>query len=362
MDRLKELVDEAPITRVVNLILSQAINDGASHIHIEGEAKMVRVRYRVDGVLHEVMNPPKHIHLPIVARIKKLAGMNVADHQAPQSGLIKLTHDGRDFHLIVSSCPTLHGERVVIRLTVLDGPLPQLDDFGPAAARLESIIERPHGLVLVAGPAGSGRSTLVAKLLSLIDNRHVVQCEPGYARHLPGVTQVDLSGPQGLVETLPTLIQQDTDVVAVPQCWKQEELGLLLQMAASRSLVLASWLGEDLNEVHTRLLESAPEPHLVPSALRAIVVLRTFPKLCSCSLPEASPDLIRLLGDKNWRSRGGCDRCKMTGLRGRIWACEVQEFPFGDRGPTLREQALQLAEAGLIEAGTLGAWLTRAPA
>lgn len=212
------MTDDAPILRVVNLIISQAINDKASDIHIEAEAKAVKVRYRVDGVLHEVMSPPKHIQAPMISRIKIMASMDIAERRIPQDGKIHLTHDGREFDLRVSTFSTVHGEKTVIRILDKGSVMLGLNKLGFYDDNLriwEGVVDHPYGMLLVTGPTGSGKSTTLYSCLNKLNrgDRNLMTCEDPVEYQIPGINQVQTNIKAGLTfaSALKSFLRRDQE-------------------------------------------------------------------------------------------------------------------------------------------------------
>ncbi len=287
LDKLKELVDEAPIVRVVNLIISQAINDKASDIHIEPEAKSVRVRYRVDGVLHEVMQPPKHIQAPMVSRVKIMANMDIAERRVPQDGKIHLRHDNREFDLRVSTVPTVHGEKVVMRIldksSVMLG-LNKLGFYPEVQMPFEGILEKPYGMLLVTGPTGSGKSTTLYSCLNKLNtgNVNILTVEDPVEYQLPGINQVQTNEKAGLTfaTALRAFLRQDPDIIMVGEIRDTETARIAVEAALTGHLVLSTLHTNDSAGAITRLTEMGVEPFLCASAVIGVLAQRLARSIC----------------------------------------------------------------------------------
>ena len=366
LDKLKEMVDEAPIVRVVNLIISQAINDKASDIHIEPEAKSVRVRYRVDGVLHEVMSPPKHIQAPMVSRIKIMANMDIAERRIPQDGKIHLTHEGREFDLRVSTVPTVHGEKTVMRILDKSSVMLGLNKLGFADDNLElweSVVDKPYGMLLVTGPTGSGKSTTLYSCLNKLNagDKNITTCEDPVEYQVSGINQVQTNNKAGLTfaKALKSFLRQDPDIIMVGEIRDGETAKIAVEAALTGHLVLSTLHTNDSTGAISRLVEMGVEPFLVSSALVGVLAQRLSRCICPNCKEGFTPPVeavrkfgMAMFGDSDiqfYRGRG-CDHCKMTGYRGRSGIHEV--FTLSDRTRALilqRASATEIRQAAVEE-------------
>lgn len=358
LDRLKELVDEAPIVRVVNLIISQAINDRASDIHIEPELKSVRVRYRVDGVLHDVMSPPKHIQAPMVSRIKIMSNMDIAERRIPQDGKIHLRHDNREYDLRVSTLPTIHGEKVVMRILDKSSVMLGLNKLGflpDTQAPFESIVEKPYGMLLVTGPTGSGKSTTLYSCLNKLNSgdKNILTVEDPVEYQLPGVNQVQVNEKAGLTfaNALRCFLRQDPDIIMVGEVRDPETARIAIEAALTGHLVLSTLHTNDAAGAMSRLVEMGMEPFLVASSVIGILAQRLARTICpNCKETyNPPPESVRKFGLSAYTDsevslyRGrGCDFCKMTGYKGRTGIFEL--MPVTDRIRSLTLQRASSAE------------------
>lgn len=311
-EALKEMIDEPPIVRVVNLIISQAINDAASAIHIDPGERESRVRYRVDGLLHEVMNPPRHVHLPVTARLKVMAGLDMAERRIPQDGKILLTHDGKKFDLRVSVLPCAYGEKVVLRIQPSESML-ALEELGFAPSLLadwRALLQQPRGLILVSGPSGSGKSTTLRASLAGLESagRSLLSIEDPVGPRLPGVSQVQVNNRVGLTvgSALRSALRADPEVVMVGLLHGSEAAALAVDAAGGRCLVLAGCYHYSAAGAVEQLLHHLGiEPYLVAMALRGSLHQRLVRRVCpECKL-------------------AGCDRCKQAGYRGQLGVQEL---------------------------------------
>lgn len=359
LDKLKELVDEAPIVRVVNLIISQAINDKSSDIHIEPEAKTVRVRYRVDGVLHEVMQPPKHIQAPMVSRIKIMSNLDIAERRIPQDGKIHLKHDNKEYDLRVSTVPCVHGEKVVMRIldkgSVMLG-LNKLGFFPEIQQSIEDLVDKPYGMVLVTGPTGSGKSTTLYSVLNRVNKVgvNIMTVEDPVEYQIQGINQVQQNVKAGMTfaGALRAFLRQDPDIIMVGEIRDGETAQIAVEAALTGHLVLSTLHTNDAPGAITRLTEMGIEPFLCSSSIICVLAQRLARTICpNCKESYIPPmESVRKFGlaaytDSEitfYRGRG-CDNCKMSGYKGRTGIHEL--LTVSDR---LRSLILQRASTAEI--------------
>lgn len=367
VDKLKELVDEAPIVRVVNLIISQAINDKASDIHIEPDSKSVRVRYRVDGVLHDVMSPPKHIQAPMVSRIKIMANMDIAERRIPQDGKIHLKHEKKEFDLRVSSLPVIHGEKIVMRIldksSIMLG-MDKLGFYGDSQKLFESIVEKPYGMILVTGPTGSGKSTTLYSCLHKLNtgNNNIITVEDPVEYQLPGVNQVQVNEKAGLTfaNALRCFLRQDPDIIMVGEIRDSETAKIAIEAALTGHLVLSTLHTNDAAGAVTRLIEMGVEPFLVASSVIGVLAQRLPRVICpNCKEPfNPPPESVRKFGlasgsdSKVTFYKGmGCDNCKQTGYKGRTGVYELLHISDRIRSLILKKASTTEIKQTAIEEG-----------
>lgn len=358
LEDMKKMVEDAPIVRVVNLVISQAINDKASDIHIEPEARTVKVRYRVDGVLHDVMTPPKHIQAPMVSRIKIMAAMDIAERRVPQDGKIHLTHDGREFDLRVSTIPCVHGEKTVMRILDKGNVQLGLNKLGFYEHNLqlwESIVEKPYGMLLVTGPTGSGKSTTLYSCLNKLNrgDRNLTTVEDPVEYQIPGINQVQTNPKAGLTfaTALKAFLRQDPDILMVGEIRDEQTAKIAVEAALTGHLVLSTLHTNDACGAISRLVEMGVEPFLVSSALIGVLAQRLARQICpNCKESFRPPvEAVRKLGlsvygdsDISFFRGRGCDHCKSTGYRGRTGIHEVLQI-------SERVRSLILARASTAE-------------
>ncbi|HBM96290.1 TPA: type II secretion system protein GspE [bacterium UBP9_UBA11836] len=367
INKLKEMVDEAPIVRVVNLIISQAISDKASDIHIEPEARNVKVRYRVDGVLHDVMSPPKHIQAPMVSRIKIMANMDIAERRIPQDGKIHLRHDGREFDLRVSTVPCIHGEKVVMRILDRGSVMLGLNKLGFSDINqrmFEDVVEKPYGMILVTGPTGSGKSTTLYSCLNKLNTglTNILTIEDPVEYQLPGINQVQVNNKADLTfaSALRAFLRQDPDIIMVGEIRDTETARIAVEAALTGHLVLSTLHTNDASGAISRLVEMGVEPFLVASSVIGVLGQRLARTICpNCKEPyEPTPEAVRRFGLSmysdttiNFYRGRGCDNCKMTGYRGRTGIHEILTITDRVRALILHRSSTAEIKQAAIEEG-----------
>ncbi|MGH8532933.1 MAG: type II secretion system ATPase GspE [Gammaproteobacteria bacterium] len=367
IERLKDLASEAPIVRLVNHLINRAIDSRASDIHIEPFENRLKVRYRIDGVLHEVESPPARSTAAVISRVKIMAKLNIAERRLPQDGRIQLRVQGKEIDLRISTVPTLHGESVVMR--VLDKqaisfefqPLGFSDDV--LKAFLE-ILDLPHGVLLVTGPTGSGKtSTLYAALKRLnTPERKLLTVEDPVEYQLEGINQIQVKPQIGLnfANALRSIVRQDPDVIMIGEIRDLETAEIAVQSALTGHLVLSTLHTNDAGSSVTRLLDMGVEDYLLTSTVNGVLAQRLVRTLCMrCRRPyEALPEIVEELKlrdyvhDKNvvLYEPVGCPQCAGTGFRGRTAVLE-----FLCMTDPIRRLVLKRADAGEIQAAAIEA-------
>ena len=338
--RLHEIVDDAPIVRFVNTVINGAVADRASDIHIEPAEDAVRVRYRVDGVLHEVTSQPRRAHAGIVSRLKIMAELDIAERRLPQDGRISLRSGGRAIDLRVSTLPTVYGEKVVMRILDKSSILLELSDLGfmeANYARYERSFRKPYGMILVTGPTGSGKSTTLYATLNAINSpdRNIVTVEDPVEYRLAGINQVQINSKAGLTfaGALRSILRQDPDVVLVGEMRDHETAQMGMEAALTGHLVLSTLHTNDAPSAVTRLTEMGIDPFLVGSAVDVVLAQRLARRLCNrCRIPHqptqselTAAGLVLDEGEPlpTLHRPGGCGHCARTGYRGRLAIHEV---------------------------------------
>jgi type IV pilus assembly protein PilB len=333
-----EAADDAPIVRLANLILVQAVRQRVSDIHVEPQERQVRVRYRVDGALVTAMTPPRHVHAALASRLKILANMNIAERRVPQDGRVDLKVDGRDLRLRVSSVPTTWGEKIVIRILDRANAAVEIGRLGlqPAdAQRFDRLINKPHGIILFTGPTGSGKTTSLYAVLNRLNRPEVniVTIEDPVEYQLPGISQVQVNPKAGLTfaSGLRSFLRQDPDIIMVGEIRDEETARIAIHAALTGHLVLSTLHTNDAPGAVARLVDMGIEPFLVASSVIGIVAQRLVRVLCERCREAYTPDaaLLARLGVVAEGSPPvfyrpvGCEFCAGLGYRGRIGLFEV---------------------------------------
>jgi type IV pilus assembly protein PilB len=340
---VREVFEDGPIVKLVNLLISKASAERASDIHIEPGEHSVRIRYRVDGVLHSVMDAPKSIQGGIISRLKVMADINIAERRIPQDGRITTSIDGRTLDLRVATLPTVWGEKVVMRILDKSNALLRLSDLGflpENLARYETSFRKPYGTILVTGPTGSGKSTTLYATLNIINSvdRNVITVEDPVEYQLPGINQVQVNTKAGLTfaAALRSILRSDPDILLVGEIRDRETATIAVEAALTGHLVLTTLHTNDAASTPGRLMEMGVEPFLVGSSLDCVVAQRLARRLCEkCREPyvPATSDLENIGWDFErlggygspptlYRARG-CLACGKTGYQGRFAIHEV---------------------------------------
>jgi type IV pilus assembly protein PilB len=334
---LQGMAKEAPIVLLVNSIIAQAVQEGASDVHISPQKDRVRVRFRIDGKLHEVPSPPGRMFLSIVSRLKILAHMDIAISRKPQDGRFSVRMKNRDINVRASTIPSIYGENVVLRLLDTRGGRYSLDRLGmndTDRKKLEAVISRPHGMILSTGPTGSGKSTSLYAILKTINQADIntITVEDPVEYRIDGVNQLQLNTKAGMTfaDGLRSILRQDPDVVMVGEIRDLETAKVAVQAALTGHRVLSSLHTNDAAGAFTRLLDMGIEPFLVSSVIGVSFAQRLLRKVCpACSRPyHPSAEVLKQwnLGldvNGNLVKGKGCMNCMNTGYRGRIGIYEV---------------------------------------
>jgi type IV pilus assembly protein PilB len=358
LDRLAHESDDAPVVKIVNLILVQALKEKASDIHIEPFEKMLKLRYRVDGSLIEASAPPKALQLPIASRIKILAGLDIAERRLPQDGRFRIRVSSKEVDLRVSILPTVYGEKIVIRLLdkgALSGSVDQLgmDEF--TLDRFRKAVDAPHGMILVTGPTGSGKTTTLYSVLQELNHPeyNIVTVEDPIEYQLPGINQVAVKSDIGLdfAGALRSILRQDPDIVMIGEIRDNETADIAVKAALTGHQVLSTLHTNDAAGAISRLDDMGIEPFLISSSVILACAQRLVRRICpNCReemIPE--PELFEKLGmadgeQYTFYQGAGCDRCKRRGYSGRAAIIEV--LPVSE---TIRRLIIKRSSAAVIK-------------
>ncbi|MBI3920411.1 MAG: Flp pilus assembly complex ATPase component TadA [Armatimonadetes bacterium] len=340
--KLKELTEEAPIIKIVNAIFQQAIKDTASDIHIEPQRRGVRIRYRIDGVLHEVMKVPQYVHAPLVSRIKIMSDMNIAERRIPQDGRIHLRMAKKDYDMRVSTVPTQHGEKAVMRILDKSSVLLGLDSLGlypETQSQLTDLTSQPNGMVISCGPTGSGKTTTQYSVLNIINSveKNILTIEDPVEYQLPGLNQVHVNRKAGLSfsNALRSFLRQDPDIIMVGEVRDLETAEIAVQAALTGHLVLTTLHTNDAPSAVTRLVDMGVEPFLIAASVIGTLAQRLARRICkNCPEPyDPPPELLARFGhdpeehpDQVFYQGRGCEVCRFTGYRGRLGIYELMRI------------------------------------
>jgi type IV pilus assembly protein PilB len=374
VDSIMQMVQETPIVRLVSLIISRAVRDRASDIHIEPQRNHLRVRFRVDGLLTTVMTPPQRVQAAVISRIKILSSMNIAERRVPQDGRFEIKLDGKDIDIRVSAVPSVHGEKVVMRLLERSATSMTFDALGISQenrTRLATMVRRPHGMFMMTGPTGSGKTTTLYTILNTLNSpdRNIVTIEDPVEYHIAGITQVQVDPKAGVtfVGGLRSFLRQDPNIIMVGEVRDQETAALAVQAALTGHLVLSTLHTNDAPGAVTRLQDMGIEPFRIAATLLGAAAQRLVRVLCpECKEPAAlTPEVAARLGlavnnePVPIFTPRGCALCNDTGYRGRtavfelmLMTKEMQQLIAG-RAPDheLREAAAKGGMRSLLEDG-----------
>jgi type IV pilus assembly protein PilB len=354
---LDKLVAGSPIVNLVNVMLLTAVRDKASDIHIEPDKKGTRIRYRIDGVLRDMMKPPPGMHSAIISRVKVIGKMDIAEKRLPQEGRVRIVAEGREIDLRVSSMPTLLGEKLVMRILDKANLRVRMEDLGfrpDALAIVKRMLDRPHGLFLVTGPTGSGKTTTLYSALDLVRSPelNILTVEDPVEYQLELVNQIQVQSNIGLTfaRALRSILRQDPDVIMVGEIRDEETARVAVQAALTGHLVLATLHTNDAPGAVARLLDMGIESYLLSGAMVGVIAQRLARTVCANCATKYFPTENELmdagLADKAgraFRKGEGCPNCHDTGFRGRLGIYEVMEVT-----PELRRLIHQAAPTHLM--------------
>ncbi|AFM14755.1 type II secretion system ATPase GspE [Turneriella parva] len=361
-----ELANQAPIIKLVNMILSNAVNEKASDIHFEPQEKDFIIRFRIDGILHKMMAPPKSVQNGVISRVKIMANLNIAENRLPQDGRIRLRFSGNDIDIRVSSLPTQHGERLVLRLLNRTASKYELASIGFEKDTYDLFVEtinQPNGIVLITGPTGSGKTTTLYAALTRLNSseRNIITVEDPIEYQIDGIGQVQARPKIGFTfaEGLRSILRQDPDVIMVGEIRDEETARIAIQSSLTGHLVFSTLHTNDAPSAVTRLIDMGIEPFLVTSTCRGIMAQRLVRRLCThCKKPKTVnvKDLTSLglsyisnkkkatapTGKVKIFEPNGCKECMNTGYRGRMGVYEFMPL-------TAKLRELVLARVSLDE-------------
>ncbi|MGB8166936.1 MAG: ATPase, T2SS/T4P/T4SS family [Chthoniobacteraceae bacterium] len=358
LDRLAVESEDAPVVKIVNLILVQALKEKASDIHLEPFEKQFKLRYRVDGSLIEASSPPKALQMPIASRIKILAGLDIAERRIPQDGRFRIRVSGKEVDLRISVLPTVYGEKIVIRLLdkgALSGSIDQLGMDEYTLGVFKKAVDAPHGMILVTGPTGSGKTTTLYSVLSELNSPeyNIVTVEDPIEYQLAGINQVAVKADIGLsfADALRSILRQDPDIVMIGEIRDNETADIAVKAALTGHQVLSTLHTNDAAGAITRMDDMGIEPFLISSSILLTCAQRLVRRVCpNCReefLPE--PELLQKLdlvddGATVFYHGAGCERCKRRGYVGRAAIIEV--LPVSE---TVRRLIIKRASAAVIK-------------
>jgi general secretion pathway protein E len=362
---LEQIANQAPVVRLVNLLLAEAVEAGASDVHLEAEARSTRVRYRVDGVLQEAPSPPPPLRAAGVSRVKIMAELDIAERRLPQDGRVRLRTGDRELDVRVSTLPTLHGESVVLRLLDVEGQRIDLEGLGMAEDTLAALLgfaARPHGVLLSTGPTGSGKTTTLYALLDRVrtGREKIVSVEDPVEYELPGVAQVPVHAKLGLTfaRALRSILRQDPDVLLVGEMRDPETAEICIQAALTGHLVLSTLHTNDAPGALTRLVDLGVPDYLVASTVQAVLAQRLVRRVCRACAEAAAPEpgVAREMeaagfpAERVLRGRG-CPACRGTGYRGRTGIHELLTVDDALRAELLRGPGADRLRRAALEHG-----------
>jgi type IV pilus assembly protein PilB len=377
-EELEAALEDAPIVKLVNAIMTQAVGDRASDVHIEPAEKNVRIRFRVDGVLHEPMPPaPKNIQGGLISRLKVMADLNIAEKRIPQDGRISMKVGGRQLDLRVATLPTVYGEKVVIRVLDKSNALLKLEDLGflqDAYDRFSMSFKKPYGAILVTGPTGSGKSTTMYSTLNILNevDKNIITVEDPVEYRLNGVNQIQVNPKAGLTfaSALRSILRADPDIVLIGEVRDRETAMIAVEAALTGHLVLTSLHTNDAPSAITRLTEMDVETFLVASAIDAVVAQRLARKLCDKCKQKYEPEPFELIeaGYPEWLvpeitvlfrppvdldERRKCNSCSGTGYRGRLGLYEVMPMSEEIERLTVERASAETIKAVAVQQGMM---------
>ncbi len=359
VDHLRDMAQEAPIIRLVNVIITRAVEARASDIHIEPFEKDLRIRYRVDDILREVESLPKHLHAAVTSRVKIMANMDIAERRLPQDGRMRMRVAGRELDFRVATIPTSYGESVVLRILDRGSLVLNLEDLGlspEGRLTFERMLSRPHGMILVTGPTGSGKTTTLYTALDKLNSpdRKIITIEDPVEYHLQGINQIQVKPQIGLTfaSGLRHILRLDPNIIMVGEIRDRDTAEIAVQSALTGHLVFSTLHTNDSSGTIVRLLEMGVEDYLLASSLIGVVAQRLVRVICRRCRTPYEPDAGELLmlgaadnlSGKKFFKGMGCEECDHTGYRGRVGIFEI--LPVDGE---IRRLILKNPESGTIQ-------------
>ncbi len=369
--QLKVISDEAPIVRLSNAIIMQAVKDGASDIHVEPQKDSVKIRFRIDGVLHEEMKFPKKIHSALTTRYKILAKLNIAEKRLPQDGRIPIKVEGRQIDLRVATLPTVWGEKVTMRILDKRSILIGIEKLGFESDDLKTFIDlinKPYGIIFVTGPTGSGKTTTLYAVLNELNHidKNLMSIEDPIEYQLPGVTQAQVNEKAGLTfsSALRSMLRQDPDIIMVGEIRDRETAETAVHASLTGHLVLATIHANDTSSTISRLYHMGVEPYLISSSVIAILAQRLVRTICpECKIeyipPQKALDTLGIAPGTKLFKGEGCDFCRGKGYYGRIGVFELLKITDDIRdiinqrasAPVIRKKSREMGMSTLQQDG-----------
>ncbi len=369
LDELKEMAESNPVKKLLNLVLLQAIRDKASDIHFEPFDSEYKMRYRIDGVLYEMIPPPKHIAVALSSRIKVMANLNIAERRLPQDGRIPLTVQGNPVDLRVSVLPTMFGESIVLRVLDRSQIKLNLDSLGFSKRDLETIrllTKKPNGIVIVTGPTGCGKTTTLYSAMNELNtiDRKLITTEDPVEYDIDGLIQVQMRPAIGLTfaRCLRSILRQDPDIILVGEIRDLETAQISVQASLTGHLVFTTLHTNDAPSSIARIMDLGLEPFLITATFEGIVAQRLVRKICtSCKeICEPTEDALFQIGlskakvkDKEFYHGRGCENCNNTGYRGRIGIFEIMTFNDEIRDLVMNHASTNVLRAAAQKAGMI---------
>ncbi len=348
--------DDAPVIRIVNMLITQALRDRASDVHMEPQSEILRIRFRIDGVLHSVAELPASMAAPMASRVKIMSGLNIVERRRPQDGQIRMVADGRKIDIRVSTVGVVFGEKIVLRLLDKQGPIISMDDLGMSAdtrTRFEAMLHSPYGMVVCAGPTGSGKTTTLYSGIRSLDRPdvNITTIEDPVEYVYPTINQIQINESAGLTfaSGLKSILRQDPDLILVGEMRDIETAAIGVQAALTGHFVMSSVHATDAVSSVYRFLDMGIEPFLIASSLLGVVGQRLVRRVCPDCTTSYTPtpeeiDFYRSAGgdpDATFVHGTGCNYCAQTGYRGRIGVYELLEINGPMRAVIVDSQASQ---------------------